>query len=192
MKPEFIEEAGRSKHKQILGKFRCECGNIFVTRPRYVALGIRKSCGCYRPSTGPTVKSHPLYNTWKEMRRRCNSPDSIAYCNYGARGISICKRWDEFSNFLADMEAGHKPGLTLERINNNRGYSKRNCKWATRREQSRNKRNNKNFLYKGVRYCLKDLSQHLGINYDTMKDRLRSGRSFEEVISPIKLPKQID
>jgi hypothetical protein len=83
---------------------------------------------------------HPLYTTWVNMRRRCYSPACPAYKYYGARGITVCARWlESFSNFLEDM-GERPPGLTLERIDNDGNYERANCKWASRAEQSANKR----------------------------------------------------
>jgi hypothetical protein len=85
---------------------------------------------------------HPLYTTYKGMLARCNHPNSKYYKYYGGRGIKVCKRWQGptgFKHFVADM--GIRPeGYTIERVNNNRGYSPKNCIWATLSTQSLNKR----------------------------------------------------
>ena len=84
-------------------------------------------------------RTHPLYRVWTGMRARCYQPNSSSYPNYGARGITVCERWDDFNTFIADM--GERPdGCSLDRINNNEGYSPDNCRWASRIQQNRNRR----------------------------------------------------
>lgn len=85
------------------------------------------------------MSNHPLYSTWKNMRQRCNNPNRPDFKNYGGRGIKVCEEWNSFLQFCEDM--GVKPeGTSLDRINNDNGYSKDNCRWATRTEQNRNSR----------------------------------------------------
>lgn len=86
------------------------------------------------------LSSHPLYKRWKNMHDRCYNKNRVAYRNYGARGIAVCDRWHEFQNFYDDMIAGFSESLELDRIDNNNGYGPDNCRWISRRENSRNRR----------------------------------------------------
>ncbi len=112
------------------------------------------------------------YNTWLHMKDRCNNPKNRRYKDYGGRGITICKAWQEsFLEFYNDM--GIKPkNSTLERINNNGNYIKNNCKWATKEEQNRNQRSNIVIEYNGMKKILSEWSKFLGIKYMTLYNRL--------------------
>ncbi len=114
------------------------------------------------------------------MRQRCKNPKNRSFKHYGARGVTICKRWDDFENFRADL--GERPGPlhTLERIDNSKGYSPDNCRWATYVEQNNNRSNCIRLEYKGEVRTLTQWSKRFGVARTTAKLRLDRGFTFEQ------------
>ena len=106
------------------------------------------------------------------MQRRCNNPKSSRYADYGGRGITVCDRWQDVALFHKDMSAGYVDGLTLDRIDNEKGYSPENCRWATAHQQMRNRRSNIKVTIGGRTQILKDWCKELGINYHSAYNRI--------------------
>ena len=127
----------------------------------------------------------PIYAVWNSMKRRCGSPSHPAYINYGARGIRVCPAWQKFEAFFADM--GHAPpGMTLERRDNAKGYSKSNCFWATRKEQANNRRSCKLLTHRGETKNVTQWAEALKLPRQLIYDRLRAGWETPRALSQPK------
>lgn len=116
------------------------------------------------------------YESWRGMIRRCTNPKYALYKDYGGRGIKVCDRWlNSISAFTEDMGQRPPGGFYLERINNNGNYEPGNCRWATRKEQARNKRNNHLITLDGVTLTLAEWSERSGIHFGTILMRIKLG-----------------
>ena len=121
------------------------------------------------------------YHCWMSMRNRCYNPKHISYKDYGAKGVTVCKRWyDSYVNFIEDI--GERPSKehSLDRIDSTGNYEPSNCKWSTRTEQNRNKSNNRLVTYKGKTKCVSQWSDDLGLNFQLVRDRILKGFTPEK------------
>jgi hypothetical protein len=181
----------RGRHRQAVWECLCDCGGTVVAMSASLRRGHTKSCGCYqidRVSTHGKTKTAE-YVAWYGIKDRCYRVSSAAYVNYGARGITVCDRWrDSFENFIADM--GEKPSKlhSLDRIDNSRGYSPDNCRWATRSEQNRNTRQNRLLNVNGEVKCLTDWAEEYGLTERIVRQRIdRLGWSVEKALNTPKI-----
>jgi len=143
------------------------------------------------PKTGRFMAKHGYFGTaeyqaWQSMIKRCTKPSNASFSRYGARGITICQRWrDSFSNFITDM--GIKPSnkYSLDRIDNNAGYSAENCRWATASEQQCNRNSVRFIEHHGERLPLAHWSKKTGIAKSTLAQRLSNGWTAEMALTTV-------
>lgn len=125
-----------------------------------------------------------VYNTWLSMKDRCNNPNNSAYHRYGGRGITLCKRWDKFENFLADIGEPPTTKHTLDRINNSKGYSPSNVRWATKAEQANNRDTCVFVKHKGKTLNLKQWADELSMPYQLLVNRYVKGERGAKLLEP--------
>ena len=185
-----ISKAGRNKHGKQLFECKCACGNKTTVERGSIRSGNTKSCGCYKQEMAIKAnRTHgmtntPLYNSWRAMQERCNNPNASNYKIYGGRGVAICSEWLEFEPFARwAMANGFQPGLWIERIDNNGNYEPSNCKWATREEQSNNRRNNHMVTFRSKTMSIAQWSRVTGIRYSTLRSRFNDGWPPERALT---------
>lgn len=165
---------------------RCECGNEKVISG--ASLRTKKptlSCGCLIRSGIPNSKhgmsNTPTYETYRAMRKRCESKNDIEYPNYGGRGITVCEGWETFDGFFADMGVRPK-GETLDRLDTDGNYCKENCRWSTPKEQAMNRRNSVTLTVDGVEKHITEWADISGVRWETIKGRISHGWDIEKAI----------
>jgi len=167
---------------------KCTCGKIYPVRQGNLISG--KSTGCKfcknKFKKHGLAEKHRLYLTWKSMRSRCNNPNVAHYEYYGGRGISVDPSWDNFETFVLDMSDSFVEGLTLDRVDNNAGYSKSNCRWATSEEQTNNQSKNLRLFFEGSFLTEAQLARKTGVPRTTIQARRNRGATTEEMVYGFK------
>ena len=176
--------------------FKCDCGKELEIVFSSVKNSITKSCGCHSKDLAKKrmqelnfkhgAFSSPEYNCYQSMKKRCLNSNHKSFKHYGGRGITISENWiNSFEQFLNDM--GKRPGLnySIERINNDLGYSKENCKWATKKEQSRNLRTNRVLEFNGEKKCLAEWADFLNLSWQNLFYKIykSNNHTLESLIS---------
>lgn len=146
-----VERAGSNSSRQALWRFQCDCGNEHVSIGALARRGLVQSCGCFRREATAEVGSKNvthgdsysrLYGIWAGMKHRCSCPTAQKWADYGGRGITVCAEWDASFETFRDwaLANGYSDELSIDRIDNDRGYEPGNCRWATAVDQRHNRR----------------------------------------------------
>jgi hypothetical protein len=166
----------------------CLCGNIKIIQKDHFKDGHTKSCGCIRAERKRPVRTEPvkvfpkyvhrnedlsLWDTWQGMRQRCYNPKCKRYSQYGGRGITVCERWKNFDAFFEDVSPRPKV-MTLDRVDNDKGYSPDNFRWATVKEQNNNKQQTLKVTVHGKTMSLKEASKILPKSYSALLARKKA------------------
>lgn len=182
----------KSKQRTRFGLFKCFCGKTFKAGIQDVKKLHTKSCGCLIGKQNIThgLTKHRLYGTWSSMTNRCNNKSNHAYNDYGGRGITVCERWLNIANFIEDMYPTFVEGLTLDRKENDLGYSKDNCRWVTQTTQTRNTRRliSKNTTgYRGVnlsgnKYMARISTDNGRIYLGSFKTDIEAAKAYDKYV----------
>lgn len=183
-----IAQAGTAG-KNALWICQCDCGGFKVVPGIRIRFGSVKSCGCIqKEKAAARLRTHGQsgtreYRIWNGISKRCLNPAFIGWRLYGSRGISVCDRWRQFENFLADMGPCPSSRHSLDRFPNADGnYEPENCRWATPKEQSRNKRNNRMLTVSGETHCVTEWAEIRSMSMRTILARLNLGWTHEQAV----------
>lgn len=171
---------------------KCECGKETIVLASNLFSGHTESCGCLKKAiiengahTIHGLSKTRIYRIWKGMRKRCQNPNDYGYYKYGGRGIEVCPEWNE--NFLAfyywAIEHGYNDTSSIDRIDNDKGYSPDNCRWSDASTQANNRRSNHLVSIGGEIHSIAEWSKIVGISQVTIYRRMRQGMSEEEAIT---------
>lgn len=167
---------------------RCSCGTERVVSIHSLKRGRSRSCGCRQVEfqvakiTRHGMHKSKVYGVWEAMLDRCRNPSHPSYPAYGGRGITVCSEWHRFEAFLRDM--GEKPAnMSLDRIDNSRGYEPGNCRWTDTKTQTRNRRSNRLVSLNGETMCATDAAEALGIDPPSLWKRAqKAGETLQQAV----------
>lgn len=180
------------KDTHISWKCLCECGNYSNVSGTKLVNGITRSCGCLRRIANIThgMRNTPEYGIWLGIKNRCYNEKTDRYKDYGGRGITVCDEWkDDFITFYNDMGPRPTAEHSIDRKDNNKGYSKENCRWATGIEQANNTSSNAYYEYDGKMQSLATWCRELQLDYNRVRQRIHNGMLFEVAIQIDKIVK---
>lgn len=172
---------------------KCDCGNEIKVLGYRLTTGQTKSCGCLKSKYKGKQKRirDIIHSRYHNMKQRCYNPNEKAYKNYGGRGITVCEEWKQSFEPFYDWAIcnGFKEYLTIDRIDNNKGYSPENCRWITRKEQNNNFRKNRLITYNGETKTMAQWAEILNIKYKIFSSRFASGWSLDRLFNTPYIPR---
>lgn len=185
------ERQGSDSWRSTLWLCQCECGNECIVSSNNLMKHHTQSCGCLqreraaKANTTHGLRHTRLYDIWNAMLARCHRKNTKAYPMYGGRGIVVCDEWRKDFKAFYDwaMANGYNDELSIDRIDNDKGYSAYNCRWATTSTQANNKRSNVSVEYNGEVHTIAEWSQILGIKQATLRKRIRCGWSVAKAFN---------
>lgn len=166
----------------------CDCSEQNTVLASNLKSGKVISCGCAQVEaiTRHGQSRTPEYKAWGHMKERCGNPSTKHFESYGGRGIKVCEEWMDFNKFIEDMGGRPSKIHSIERIDNNKGYSKENCKWATKTEQMNNRRNCRRVVFNSEELTISQLSKKTGIARNTLNRRIvLKGMSPEMAVNAV-------
>jgi hypothetical protein len=194
-----------SKNKKRWWRCKCDCGNLKDVPTNRLTTGGTRSCGCLAKevqrkhaeeirekarevTTKHGLSTHRIHNVWGKMIYRCENPKSSNFKHYGGKGIKVCEEWHDLRKFYEwAINNGYKDNLEIDRIDNSKDYCPENCRWATRKQQTRNTSQNTHVEINGERMILVEVAEKYGIKYSTVRARYRRGERGEELIRKVDL-----
>lgn len=181
-----IERAG-SAEGFALWKCRCDCGREIIVASSRLRQGRKNCCLSEEHKSARlislTVEYKSEYVSWRSMYKRCTDMKHKHYASYGGRGITICEHWKVFRNFMLDMGRKPHPRFTIERDNIDGNYEPGNCRWISRADQGRNKRNSVFVTYAGRRMLLIDAIDDMGLSRSVVHQRLKAGWTLAQALA---------
>lgn len=174
-----------NRKRRTMWECKCDCGNVVIVGADMLKSGRTQSCGCLKfesKNYTHNLSKTRLYNIWSKIKDRCLNKECPAYKWYGARGITICKEWEnDFESFYKwSISNGYREDLSIDRKDNDKGYSPENCRWSTQKEQQNNRCNNALLTYCGETKTLSEWEEITGIKAHTLYCRKQSGYTDEE------------
>ena len=184
-----VVERAENKGSQTCWRCKCDCGNVCVVAGGKLTSKHTKSCGCLH-GQNHGLTGTKIYKTWSNIKRRCFNTKHKSYKNYGGRGITMFAEWihdfQAFYDYVSKLPHFDEKGYTLDRIDNNGDYCPDNVRWATKKEQNRNKSTNVVVEYQGKLMTLAEASEKSNVQSGTLRLRFKRGDTGERLFRPVK------